>query len=206
MPHRIITLVRHGHYDLQTGSLTETGRRQSEITAAYLAGLSVNTIQCSTMTRAQETADIIQRSFPRVALQAYQDLIEIIPAVPEDKAAAAANRLDDLWASLFRRKVPLPTVDEGLVRADIERAALAFERVFQPADSFPAHDIVVCHGTLIRYFTCRVLEVPHRAWTHMGVTNCALTRVLVLDYEEEGVVMILDSFNSAGHLPRGLRT
>jgi serine/threonine-protein phosphatase PGAM5 len=92
----------------------------------------------------------------------------------------------------------------GPERADRCREQLehAFATYFVPSSSGDRHDIIVCHGNVIRYFITRVLEVDPQAWLSMTVGNCGLTVVRI---KADGDVRLL-SYNDVGHLPVNLQT
>lgn len=86
---RNLILIRHGQCDLRNPVdservLTALGRKQAGFTAERLAKLKVpiDKIVCSTMTRAQETANIIQDCFPKVPLEKCALVVEGLPCVP----------------------------------------------------------------------------------------------------------------------------
>lgn len=64
--------------------LTALGRKQAGFTAERLAELKVpiDKIVCSTMTRAQETANIIRECFPKVPVEHCALVVEGLPCVP----------------------------------------------------------------------------------------------------------------------------
>jgi serine/threonine-protein phosphatase PGAM5 len=78
-----------------------------------------------------------------------------------------------------------------------------FRERFVPApDAAGRHDIVVCHGNVIRYFVAKVLRADPMSWLQMSISNCSLTVVRV---NPDGS-MKLDSFGDYGHIPENMRT
>jgi len=55
---------------------------------------------------------------------------------------------------------------------------------------------VVCHGNVIRWFVCRVLNVDPMAWLGMSIANCSVTVVRVAP---DGELKLL-AFADTGHL------
>jgi serine/threonine-protein phosphatase PGAM5 len=64
------------------------------------------------------------------------------------------------------------------------------------------HDIIVCHGNVIRYFVTKVLKVDTKAWLQMTIGNCSLTTVNI---RPDGSLKLV-SFNDLGHIPPNLQT
>jgi serine/threonine-protein phosphatase PGAM5 len=195
MPIRVIYLVRHGQYesypengDALGGSLTPIGRDQAERAADALAQMPISAIHTSTLRRAAETAGVIALRFPNIIVQPSRELWEIIPAIPPREA--------DYFALHFPNLTP-----ESILR-DREVADKAFDRIFRPGGTEDEHEVVVCHGNLIRYYVCRVLEVPPETWGNMETNNCGITRCTI---ESDGRKMLI-SMNDIGHLAPTIRT
>ena len=189
MATRTIYLVRHGYYDLQSthrleGSLTPIGVEQAQLTARRLSSLPINTIHCSTLRRAAETAEIIAQKFPGVPLHKSKGLKECVPCVPPNYAEYYAG---------------YPTQNLAWGKNQAEKA---FDKYFKRTRGQDKHEIIVAHGNLIRYFICRVLQVEPEAWGNMDLCNCGLCTVLI---NPDGR-MILVSHNDVSHLPDHLVT
>jgi serine/threonine-protein phosphatase PGAM5 len=41
------------------------------------------------------------------------------------------------------------------------------------------HDLLVCHGNLIRSLVCRVLDAPQASWLQLVSQHCALTTIAI---------------------------
>lgn len=195
MPVRVIYLVRHGQYesypennDALGGSLTPVGRDQAEHAADALALMPVTAIHTSTLRRAAETAAAIAKRFPSVAVQPSRELWEIIPCIPPREAEYFTLHFPNLTPEVIER--------------DREVADIAYERIFRAGEAQDEHEVVVCHGNLIRYYVCRVLEVPIETWGNMEANNCGITRCTI---ESDGRKMLI-SMNDVGHLSPALRT
>jgi serine/threonine-protein phosphatase PGAM5 len=195
MPVRAIYLVRHGQYesypeksDPLGGGLTDLGREQAQVTGVALSVLPVNAIYCSTLRRAAETAGIIAREFPSLEVQPSRELWEIVPCIPPREAE---------YFSLH-----FPNLTPATIARDRYVADQAFDRIFCPALENDETDIVICHGNIIRYFVCRVLNVAVETWANMETNNCGITRCVI---ESDGRMMLV-SLNDTGHLAPVMRT
>jgi serine/threonine-protein phosphatase PGAM5 len=188
---RTLYLIRHGAYDPTDTTdpengpgLVPLGIAQARLVAARLRALPVEmtSLHSSTMTRAQQTALVIGTEFPDLALQQSDLLRECTPP----------TRRGDVMSRV------------GPERARGCRDALdrAFGVYFTPSPDADRHDVIVCHGNVIRYFVTRVLEVDPEAWLGMSIGNCSLTVVRV---SANGTMMLM-SYNDMGHMPPNLQT
>jgi serine/threonine-protein phosphatase PGAM5 len=185
---RFLYLIRHGQYDTSVrhqlgGSLTPLGRQQAEITAQALCDVPVNTIYCSSMRRAEETAEIIAQVFPAAMLQKTRSLWECVPTVPE-KYAQHFSEAQIGGTSECRQQLDS-----------------AFNRFFKLARGGEKHELLICHGNVVRYLVCRALEVNLDAWANMHIYNCGISRVMI---EPHGMFLI--SHNEINHIPLHLQT
>ena len=80
--------------------------------------------------------------------------------------------------------------------ASKENLEAILDRYFRRARSI-RHEVIVCHGNLIRALICRALTVRLTTWSRMGAHNCGITRFAV---RQDGSVILLCS-NDIGHLP-----
>ncbi len=62
--------------------------------------------------------------------------------------------------------------------------------------------VIVCHGNVIRWITCRVLGADPKLWLNMGTTNCGVTTIQV---RPDGKLRLI-SYSDFGHLPPALQT
>ncbi len=189
---RVIYLIRHGQHDQANptgselgGSLTPLGVKQAEATARVFKSLPVSSIHTSSLNRAEETARIISRQISaNVPVQQTELLWECIPAL----------------TAKVKQEIPAYTPVE--VSQDKQRADVAFRKYFKVAQDQEQHDIIVCHGNLIRYFVTVVLKADPASWVRMDICNCGITQVLI---QPEGDMVVL-CHNDWAHLPRELRT
>jgi serine/threonine-protein phosphatase PGAM5 len=189
---RIIYLIRHGDYN-QTdeqdefigNELTPLGIAQARLLAARLEATPVefSSLTSSTMTRARQTAMIINKELP--ALELIQDEL-ICECTPPS------------W-----RKDVMAGVDTTEKEKCVENLEKAFTKYFiSSPDESDRNDLIICHGNVIRYFVTKVLKVDPMSWLQMSITNCSLTIIRIMP---DGS-MKLDTFSDYGHIPENLRT
>ncbi len=183
---RLIFLVRHGQEDRDNqvddlgGSLSATGIAQAQATAEYLRYVDFDAIYASTLRRADETADLIAGYHPDVPIEKTSELWESVPAIP----ATLQNMVKDL--------------SPEQIEAEQQRIAAAFNRFFAPVpDQADLQDLIVCHGNLIRYFVCRVLDAPLEMWVNLEIANCGITRIEVRPNGR----LVLVTHNEHHHIP-----
>jgi serine/threonine-protein phosphatase PGAM5 len=189
---RTIYLIRHGEYDQTderdsfTGrELTPLGIAQARLLAERLKSMSVefSSITSSTMTRARQTAMILNQIFPDLRLTQDSLICECTPP----------SWRKDLIAGV-------DTTEKKLCIANIEQA---FNKYFIPSpDEKDRHDLIVCHGNVIRYLVTKVLNVNTLSWLQMSITNCSLTIIRILPDGSKK----LDTFSDYGHIPENMRT
>jgi len=189
-PVRTLYLIRHGEYEHgvdtpDEGGLVALGRQQTRMLAARLDALPIEftSIQSSTMNRARETAEIIAERFPDLDLQQHDDIRECTPAT--------------------RRQDIMEGLEPGEAEACEASLEAAWERLTRPIEGEEdEHDIVVCHGDVIRWFVCQALDVDREAWLVMSIANCSLT---VIQIRHSGAVKVV-TFADSGHIPYEMTT
>jgi serine/threonine-protein phosphatase PGAM5 len=188
---RTIYLVRHGDYDSDDErdpdigkALWPLGVAQARLVAARLKSLplSKTTLYSSTMTRARQTAMVMAGDFPGLELNQTRLLRECTPPT---------------W-----RQDIMDREDPADLEACAEQLEKAFKKFFVPSPDRNQHDILVCHGNVIRYFVTKVLKVDSLAWLGMAVTNCGLTVVRI---RPDGRMKLV-SYNDTGHIPANMIT
>ena len=181
--YRILHFVRHGQYEDISGKLggrlTPRGRRQAAYVARCLAAIPARAIFSSDLGRAVETAEIIrQKAFPSLKVTRAKILREkILPGFPD-----------------------LAATDELAVQGSREMASI-WKRFFKPSRS-ERHEIVVCHGNVIRALAVMSLGGEISSWICMGTHHCGITEFFVFDRANVALV----TYNERGHLPRKLWT
>jgi len=189
---KTIYLIRHGDYN-QTeeqdefvgNELTPLGIAQARLLAARLKAMPVEftSLTSSTMTRARQTAMILNEDFPELELKQDELICECTPPS---------------W-----RKDVMAGVDTTEKEQCVKNIEQAFQEYFIPSpDEKDRNDIIVCHGNVIRYLVTKVLIVDTMAWLQMSISNCSLTIVRILP---DGS-MKLDAFSDYGHIPENMRT
>jgi serine/threonine-protein phosphatase PGAM5 len=180
---RTLLLVRHGQYSIEDGGkLTDLGREQARLTGKWIfehnGATRIHALWSSTLPRAKETAAIIAKTVTRSPVRTVGILREGMYSkvkgheVPADERAEDRARADRAWSRFFRTS---------------------------RSDRF---EIIVCHGNLIRYLTCRALDVPVVRWTRMNSNHCSMTRILI---RHTGAIRVV-SYNETAHLPPKLVT
>ena len=218
MGNRILYLVRHGQtnrasppFDALGNGLTDLGREQAELTAQRLRALPIDIIHHSPLRRAAETAKVIAAACPDVPVRPARLLQECIPYLPapfiewytsssdEEIWEKRQHLPSDLkpWLDMWAAGTEWSRIEQGM-----QQARRSFEKYFVPAHRSTRHEIVVCHGNILRYFVCRALNVAEDAWIQTDVHNCGISEILV---EPNGRTMLV-SHNDTGHLPYPLRT
>ena len=188
---RTIYLIRHGAYDLTdkgdedvAHGLTPLGIAQARMVAVRLHGMPVvfTSLTASTMKRARETAQVVAQAFPQLSVEPAPLLREVTPRT-------------------WRTEI---TKDQKPEELDAAEAQLnqAFDKYFVPARDADQHDILVCHGNVIRYFVTKALGVDTQAWLGMSVAHCSVTIIQVTSKRTFKVLAVGD----AGHIPPSLQS
>jgi serine/threonine-protein phosphatase PGAM5 len=139
-------------------------------------------LRSSTMTRARQTALVIGEEFPDLVLEQRTLLRECTPRT-------------------WRQDIMARTDPKDAIDCE-KRLDQAFADFFVPSPAGDRHEILVCHGNVIRYFVTKVLGVDSLSWLRMSIGNCSLTIVRV---NPNGSMKLL-SFGDIGHLPPNLQT
>ncbi len=188
---RTLYLIRHGEYDQRDERDPDIGRAliplgvaQARMIASRLRSLPVTmtALRSSTMTRARQTALVIGEEFPDLVLEQTTLLRECTPRT-------------------WRQDIMARTDPKDAIECE-KRLDQAFADFFVPSPAGDRHEILVCHGNVIRYFVTKVLGVDSLSWLGMSIGNCSLTIVRV---KPNGSMKLL-SFGDIGHLPHNLQT
>jgi serine/threonine-protein phosphatase PGAM5 len=189
---RTIYLIRHGDYNHEDNRDPDVGKEliplgiaQARLVASRLKSLPVKitSLISSTMTRARQTAMIINREFPKLELRQYRLIRECTPPT---------------W-----RKDIMEREEPGEIKNCTDSLDAAFNKFFiSSPDDEDRNDIIVCHGNVIRYFVTKVLKVNTMAWLQMTISNCGLT---VVKIKPDGKMRLV-TFNDMGHLPPNMQT
>jgi serine/threonine-protein phosphatase PGAM5 len=207
MATRYLYLVRHGQREPEASpdplgsKLTELGWRQAHQAARRLASLKVDVIHTSSLNRTMETAQILAVEHPGIPIRPSRMLWECVPAMPETALKWFKAHPDPGSVTLPLEMQPWRPIwsildDAQHLETDMEQARQAWDKYFIPARGKERHDILVCHGNLIRYFITRALHTPPEAWINMDIHNCSISQIVI---EGDGRPMLI-SFNDTGHL------
>ena len=165
--------------------LTPLGIAQTRLLSTRLKSMSVEftSLISSTMTRARQTAMVINQKFPELDLIQDSLIYECTPPT-------------------WREDVMEDESESELINCK-ENIEKAFKKYFVPSpDQKDRHDLIVCHGNVIRYLVTKVLNVETMSWLQMSITNCSLT---IIRIKPDGK-MKLDTFSDYGHIPENMRT
>lgn len=188
---RVIVLVRHGSYvqdvaaDPQLGpGLSPLGVAQAHLAGARLAGLGLHfdALYVSPLQRARDTAAVMAGAFPGRAFQVEKDLAECLPPT--------------------RRSEVTQGIQPAELAACQTRLDRLFARHFRPASGSEQAELLVCHGSVIRYLVTRALGVDTRAWLEMSVRHASITQIRV---EADGRFKVI-SVGDDGFMPASLLT
>ncbi len=161
------------------GSLTKLGHYQAVCAAKRLAEYPVTAIHSSSLNRAKETALSIVEKFSGISLKSHHLLKEGLPYVPN--VIIKERRLD-----------------KYAIKHDKERMEKAFNGFFTPHKiEGDKHEVLVCHGNIIRFFLCKALDVPIEAWTKFEIFECSIS---VIKIKPDGRCLV-QSFAEVGHIP-----
>jgi broad specificity phosphatase PhoE len=190
MGKRILCLVRHGQYVLDTenrraGLLTPVGKKQAHLTGKRLAELPFTKMFHSDLPRAKETAEIISAYLPHVPKYSTHLLREVtMPVGKEHRYLFGAQKLDFAGSR---------TQTQALMK-----------RFFKPVrGKEPRYELLVAHGNLIRYLTRMAVGDKPERWLQLGTMNCGIT---ILSIGKTTFDSYLLRYNDIGHLPFSMQT
>ncbi len=186
-----IYLVRHGMYtpdtvntdDRVSSALNTLGHEQARFVGKRLAKLPVkfHALVTSDFTRARETADEMGRILRMTPVR--DSLIhECTPRAEnpawmknahEDEIVLCESNLAAAWAKYV---VPTPNAD--------------------------THDVLVCHGNVIRWMIAKTIADDPTHCSRMDIGNCSLTIIAV---RPDGVARLV-MYSDVGHLPLDKQT
>ncbi|XP_067636848.1 serine/threonine-protein phosphatase Pgam5, mitochondrial-like [Eurosta solidaginis] len=192
---RHIVLVRHGQF-LDVGEhdkdhhLTELGRLQAKYTGKRLQELAIkwDEIIVSTMTRAQETSEIIFKEIEYEPQKVkYCDFLrEGVPISPDTPLLK--------WRVFKMRCLQ-----------DHARIEAAFTRYIHRASPEQNHDsytLIVAHANVIRYIVCRALQLSPETWLRLNINHGSITWLTI---NPSGNVS-LQHLGESGYMPKNCLT
>ncbi len=177
---RFLYFVRHGEYTAsdEGGVLTARGRQQARLVAKHFKDIPVHTITSSTLSRAEESAEILAKKLKVETIIHTPILVEALPT------------------GLPGLHVPLKW------RQDAKQQIQKIIRRYFKYSKQEQHDIYVCHGNIIRALVCSVFNIPLGRWHDLPIYHGSITRFAV---EADGEKKFI-AFNESGHLPPNLKT
>ena len=182
---RYVYLIRHGMYDRvdslddrTANGLNPLGREQARLLGERLRGLPVRPrlLVTSGLTRARETGDELGRVLG-VASTRDSLLEECSPPALTDSASTDSDR-----------------AESAACAAQLEAA---WARYMRPSVEADAHDFLICHGNVIRWFVTRALHADPQRWITMSIGNASLT---ILAIRKDGSARLL-MYSDVGHIP-----
>ena len=186
---RTIILVRHGAYvadpaDSSPGpGLSPIGVAQAQLVAARLRGMPrFDAFFSSPMTRARETAKVIDAALDTISADVLPDLAECTPQTR-------------------RREITKEETAEKMTQCEAKLDSV-FAKYFVPAQGAERTELFVCHGNVIRYLVTRALAVDTQSWLEMSVGHASITKIRV---EADGRFKVI-SVGDIGHIPENMQT
>ena len=180
-----IYLIRHGDYDRNrdagdpdSSGLNALGHEQARLLAARLAALPIH------------PASLVTSPYPR-AYQTARDLGAVLNMTPVvdtllHECSPASDRADYMKRHASDE---IAACDSNLSRA--------WARYVVPTPDADRHDILVCHGNVIRWFVSRAVSGDSDHWLTMNIGNGSITIISVGPDGAPRLVM----FSDVGHLP-----
>lgn len=181
-------LVRHGetawskrsrHTGRTDIPLTETGRQQAVALRPLLAAQTWDTVLCSPLSRARETAEL---ALPGVSPVLDEDLVERDYGPAEGSRSVDLRRTDPTWDSWRTPIDGAETIDEVGARAD-----RVIARVTGTTNTQPRRVLIVAHGHLLRVLGARWVEHPADLGSRLALEVASAS---VLGYEHGRRVIV----------------
>ena len=192
---RHMLLIRHGQYDTTDRNdknriLTALGRTQAERLGKYLREFigenNLSRVVSSDQTRAIETRDIAMANYGQVIQPTEDpDLREKFPHVTSwhlpgndnhtpEEIQERTTIIDRAFTTYFTRR----TVKENAI------------------------EIYFVHSNVIRYLTCKALQLPLNAWARFELRHCSITW---FEIKQDGTV-VCRAFGDTAHFKDRDRT
>lgn len=163
---RHVILIRHGQFNKdglteKQKYLTELGESQASLTGTKLAemNLPLTSIIFSNLTHATEaTARIISERLPKVPVFNDEMIHDCIPCEADPPGSKS--------------------YPEQVYFTDGARIEAAFRKYFHRADASQKEDsyeVIICHSNVIRYFVCRALQFPPKAYLRLSMKHGSMT-------------------------------
>lgn len=209
---RQFLMVRHGQYCNESNKdaadsdkqLTALGKQQAASTGRFLREAMLSRVGDQIF-----IASKLDRVYVSELTRAKQTAAALLDAYCEgDRDAAAA-----LLASpdgLLNERFPCDPEPAYPKRAKVSHMKLvedAFHKYIHRPDDETQHtstvtELMVGHGNIIRYFTCRALQLPPEAWLRLSIPHCSVTNLVI---RRNGTVKLV-AYGSFSHLAPQLQT
>jgi serine/threonine-protein phosphatase PGAM5 len=210
---RQFLMVRHGQYCNESNTdasdkekrLTALGEQQAASTGRFLRDAmrsrvgdqifitsKLDRVYVSELTRAKQTAAILLEAYCDGDSDAAANLL-----APSDGLLNERFPCDPEPAYPKRAKVAHMRLVEEAFRKYIHRPDEAAQG--QPPATT---ELMVGHGNIIRYFTCRALQLPPEAWLRLSIPHCSVTSLVM---RRNGTVKLV-TYGSFSHLAPQLQT
>lgn len=170
-------------------ALNETGRRQAAATAEWLAGLPLEIIYTSDLSRARETAEIVASALPGVDIRSDRRLREKDAGIATGMVRDEARLAFPEYGEAMRRD-PLNTRPQGG-----ESVADQLARVVEALDEYAARHSgqavgIVTHGGAIRCALLHAMALTLDRVNQFDPDNCGLT---VIEWGDRPMVRTVNS-------------
>lgn len=182
---RYIYLIRHGMYDYSKdvddrvgNALNALGHEQAVLVGKRLAALPVKMtlLVSSDYTRARETA---------------ADMGKVL-----GMTSAQDSLLHECTPTTERPDIVKDHTAAEFAACDANLLA-AWDKYVRPAPEGDRHDVLVCHGNVIRWFASKAVKNDTRNWSSMDIGNASITVIAVRADGTTRLVM----YSDVGHLP-----
>lgn len=187
-----VYLIRHGMYDYDStvtddtrgNGLNKLGHDQAKLTGQRFAGLPV------------KLRSLVTSPYLR-ALQTANDMGAVLGLQP------VADSLIHECTPRFEQRPeyrPIGTEEEALAcEANLEAA---YAKYFVPTPDADAHDVLVCHGNVIRWLLSKAMGMGELNWRRLTIGNCSVTAFAIAP---DGRVT-LAAYSDTGHIPVAQQT
>ena len=189
----LLYLVRHGEqldaeHGVDDGKLSARGVRQAQAIAQRLSGVHFDHAWTSPLTRAVETASIMQERLPAIEFEKSALLLDCIPSGKTAETPVGFHRF-------------LESVRPEEAEAGAAQMQDAGEQWLRPSRG-DVNELLVTHNFVIGWFVREVMQSPEWQWMSLNQANCGLTIIR----RRTGKPPQLVVHNDLGHLPAEDRT
>lgn len=169
-------LLRHGQVEFSEKHnekiLTKIGKKQVQYSAKKLSQIKFDTIYSSTLIRTKQSSKIVSKY--------HNNNI----------------KYDDLFKELHKKVIGgiHNIIDETRFKKDSIRAKESWQLVSNLKKN---KVLIVCHGNLIRYYICKLLNISAKKGNHFNIYEGSIT---ILDTKNNSIEII----NDISHIPKKL--